>query len=212
MSESAIHGGCLCGTVTFEIDPPFQRMVHCHCSRCRKGTGTGHATNLFAAPGQIRWRSGEDAISRYELPSAKRFGKWFCARCGSPLPRVTRDGQALVIPAGSRRPTADGADRPHFLGVARALELRGRAADPRRISRITPASPARGPRRLGSLRSSSPCPVSGTAAELLQRSLRHSRNSGNLAATTPRAQGQPGPARPEQAYAAPSPPRTATAS
>ena len=101
MSESAIHGGCLCGTVTFEIDPPFQRMVHCHCSRCRKGTGTGHATNLFAAPGQIRWRSGEDAISRYELPSAKRFGKWFCARCGSPLPRVTRDGLALVIPAGS---------------------------------------------------------------------------------------------------------------
>lgn len=101
MNEAKIHGSCLCGTVTFAVDPPFGKMVHCHCSRCRKGTGTGHATNLFAGPDQIHWLSGEDAISRYELPTAKRFGKWFCSRCGSPLPRVTRDGKALVIPAGS---------------------------------------------------------------------------------------------------------------
>lgn len=101
MNESAIRGSCLCGTVTFEVDPPFAKMVHCHCSRCRKGTGTGHATNLLAPPGQLRWLSGEDLIARYELPTAKRFGKWFCSRCGSPLPRLTRDGNALVVPAGS---------------------------------------------------------------------------------------------------------------
>lgn len=46
MDESTIHGSCLCGEVTFEVDPPFHKMVHCHCSRCRKATGTGHATNL----------------------------------------------------------------------------------------------------------------------------------------------------------------------
>lgn len=101
MSDASLHGSCLCGAVTFEVDPPFAKMVHCHCSRCRKGTGTGHATNLLAPPGQLRWLSGEDLISRYELPTAKRFGKWFCSRCGSPLPRLTRDGKALVIPAGS---------------------------------------------------------------------------------------------------------------
>jgi hypothetical protein len=28
MSESPIHGGCLCGAVTFEVSPPFLRMVH----------------------------------------------------------------------------------------------------------------------------------------------------------------------------------------
>lgn len=101
MSEPAIRGGCLCGTVTFEVDPPFQKMLHCHCSRCRKGTGTGHATNIFTAPCQLRWLSGEESITRYELPTAVRFGKWFCNRCGSPLPRLTRDGRAIVIPAGS---------------------------------------------------------------------------------------------------------------
>jgi len=79
---SSIHGGCLCGTVKFEVNPPFQKMVHCHCSRCRKGTGTGHATNLTVEPSQFRWLAGEEVVTRYDLPTAKSFGKWFCMHCG----------------------------------------------------------------------------------------------------------------------------------
>jgi hypothetical protein len=101
MDESSLHGGCLCGAVTFEVAPTFKRMVHCHCSRCRKGTGTGHATNLIVKPGQLRWRSGEEVITRYDLPTARSFGKWFCSLCGSPVPRLTRNGKLVVIPAGS---------------------------------------------------------------------------------------------------------------
>lgn len=98
---TALNGSCLCGTVTFEVQPPFERMIHCHCSRCRKGTGTGHATNLYVQPSQLKWLSGEGSISRYDLPSAKSFGKWFCSQCGSPLPRLTRSGKVIVVPAGS---------------------------------------------------------------------------------------------------------------
>jgi hypothetical protein len=76
-------------------------MVHCHCSRCRKGTGTGHATNLLAGPDQLQWLSGEDNISRYDLPTAKSFSKWFCRLCGCPVPRPSRNGRFVVIPAGS---------------------------------------------------------------------------------------------------------------
>jgi hypothetical protein len=101
MNASSIHGGCLCGAVTFEVDPPFLKMIHCHCSRCRKGTGTGHATNLMAAPGQFRWLSGEEAITRYDLPTAKSFSKWFCSLCGCPVPRLRRSGEFMIIPAGS---------------------------------------------------------------------------------------------------------------
>lgn len=97
----SLDGSCLCGSVTFQVQPPFDRMVHCHCSRCRKGTGTGHATNLYVQPEQLQWLSGEGFISRYDLPSAKSFGKWFCGQCGSPLPRLTRSGKTVVIPAGS---------------------------------------------------------------------------------------------------------------
>lgn len=101
MNQSSIHGGCLCGTVTFEVNPPFQKMAHCHCSRCRKATGTGHATNLTVEPSQFRWLSGEEAIIRYDLPTATSFGKWFCSHCGCPLPRLRRNGKIMVIPAGS---------------------------------------------------------------------------------------------------------------
>jgi hypothetical protein len=99
--EGAISGSCLCGEVRYEVDPPFPRMVHCHCSRCRKGTGTGHATNLYVQPQQLRWIGGEEKLSRYNLPSAKSFGKWFCSQCGSPVPRISRSGRLVVIPAGS---------------------------------------------------------------------------------------------------------------
>ena len=64
MDKPSIHGSCLCGTVTFEVNPPFQKMAHCHCSRCRKGTGTGHATNLTVEPSQFQWLSGEGGITR----------------------------------------------------------------------------------------------------------------------------------------------------
>lgn len=101
MSESSIHGSCLCGAVRFAVDPPFLKMMHCHCSRCRKGTGTGHATHLTVDPGQFRWLSGEEVITRYDLPAAESFSKWFCSRCGSPVPRLRRTGGIMVIPAGS---------------------------------------------------------------------------------------------------------------
>ena len=101
MSASTIHGRCLCGAVSFELDPPFQKMIHCHCSRCRKSTDTGHATNLTVDPGQFRWLSGEQAIARYDLPTAKSFSKWFCSHCGCPVPRLTRNGRIMLIPAGA---------------------------------------------------------------------------------------------------------------
>ena len=101
MSESKVHGSCLCGSVRFEITPPFARMVHCHCSRCRKSSGSGHATNLIGQPEQLKWLDGEDLIGRFDLPGARSFGKWFCRNCGSPLARLTRNGKAVVIPAGA---------------------------------------------------------------------------------------------------------------
>ncbi len=101
MSEQALHGGCLCGAVTFELSLPIMAMYHCHCSRCRKGSGTGHATNIRAVPAQLRWLTGETLITRYRLPTAQRFGKWFCSQCGSPLPRVVAENNFVVVPAGS---------------------------------------------------------------------------------------------------------------
>jgi len=87
--------------VTYQLTPPSNHSSHCHCERCRKSSGTGHATNLIVDPAQFRWNSGEDTINHYKLPEAESFGKWFCNHCGSAVPRESRGGTIMVIPAGT---------------------------------------------------------------------------------------------------------------
>lgn len=101
MSETPLAGSCLCGAVRYEVEPPFLRFAHCHCGRCRKATGTGHATNLYLLPERFRWTEGQDFVVRYDLPTAKSFSTTFCRQCGAPLPHHTRSGREMVVPAGS---------------------------------------------------------------------------------------------------------------
>jgi len=96
-----MRGGCLCGRVTFEADPPVLKFVRCHCSRCRRATGSAYAANLYVAPASFRWTAGEDQVARFDLPEARSFSTSFCRACGSPLPHATRSGREMIVPAGS---------------------------------------------------------------------------------------------------------------
>ncbi|QFT57214.1 Glutathione-dependent formaldehyde-activating enzyme [Sulfitobacter sp. THAF37] len=100
MAHQKTTGSCLCGGITFEIDGAFEHFFLCHCSRCRKDTGSAHASNIFAPGGKVRWLSGADLVRSFRL-SGTRHGKSFCAICGSALPDPQMDGALLVIPAGS---------------------------------------------------------------------------------------------------------------
>jgi len=100
MSEQTLKGSCLCGSVTYTVTGEPKRFYHCHCSRCRKATGSGHATNVFVT-GDLHWDSGEETIASYKVPEAERFTNRFCTVCGSRLPRVIPDLGAVFIPAGS---------------------------------------------------------------------------------------------------------------
>lgn len=94
------RGSCVCGAVEFEVDPPPRFFGYCHCSRCRKRTGSLHAANLVVPEGQVRFLRGEEHVRQYELPTAQRWGNAFCTICGSALPRRNRDGKAWTVPAG----------------------------------------------------------------------------------------------------------------
>ena len=95
------RGSCLCGSVTFAVDLPFDRFIHCHCSRCRKATGTAHASNAVVKAAALRWLQGEELVVRYDLPTARSFATSFCRTCGSPLPHLTRSGREAIVPAGA---------------------------------------------------------------------------------------------------------------
>ncbi len=102
MSDITVTGSCLCGSVQYEVTGQTKRFYHCHCERCRKATGTGHASNLMISPQtSITWTKGEDMLARYKVPEAERFYNCFCKTCGGPMPRVVPELDAVLIPAGS---------------------------------------------------------------------------------------------------------------
>ena len=106
MSQSILNGSCLCGAVTYEVTGEPKRFFHCHCSRCRKATGTGHASNLFLQPGVLKWLSGEEQVRAFKVPEAQRFVNSFCATCGGRVPRQANGTDFVLVPAGSLDVTA----------------------------------------------------------------------------------------------------------
>jgi hypothetical protein len=94
-------GSCVCGAVAFEVTPPYRFFQYCHCSRCRKRTGSIHAANIAVPAGQLRWLRGENHAKRFELASATSWCNSFCEICGSGLPWRTRNGKAFIVPSGA---------------------------------------------------------------------------------------------------------------
>jgi hypothetical protein len=96
-----VLGSCLCGEVAFEIEGAPLRAYNCHCSRCRRGRSSAHATNVFYAADDFRWTRGENNVAAYKVPEAKRFAVAFCRRCGGALPRLSTELKGAIVPAGS---------------------------------------------------------------------------------------------------------------
>ncbi|HKA44093.1 MAG TPA: GFA family protein [Burkholderiales bacterium] len=100
MESDKFTGSCLCGTVKFEITPPLSGFRYCHCSRCRKATGSAHAANIFLPESQFAWTAGEASVKRFNLPGAQRFSVWFCTNCGTRMPHKIPSRGDYLIPAG----------------------------------------------------------------------------------------------------------------
>lgn len=96
-----VEGSCVCGKVRFALTPPFRFFQYCHCTRCRKRTGSAHAANIAVMKEQLRFLEGEAHVKRFELPTAKSWCNAFCGECGSGMPWLTRNGRAYIVPAGA---------------------------------------------------------------------------------------------------------------
>lgn len=96
-----MKGSCLCGQVVYEVDQPLKIFQYCHCSRCRKFTGSLHSAYVFVPPAQFRWIRGAEQVGTWELPQAKYLTTAFCQNCGSSLPWAIKGGQNILVPAGT---------------------------------------------------------------------------------------------------------------
>lgn len=76
-------GKCLCGEVQVQISGEISDIIHCHCSLCRKNSGSAFATNGFINTAEFEIVSGKDSLSTYSFKAGRN--RHFCAKCGSPV-------------------------------------------------------------------------------------------------------------------------------
>ena len=95
-----ITGSCLCGGVKFSIAGEPGPIGQCHCSKCRKVSGTNGNSVFHAARDNFQWTGGEQLIATYHVPDGNGWHSSFCKTCGSPLPIDGKEVGIFFVPAG----------------------------------------------------------------------------------------------------------------
>ena len=93
-----MKGICLCGTVEFELSGEIPDLYQCHCSLCRKVSGSSANAAFRIDAAQLQWIDGTGRICEYVTETG--YKPHFCGNCGSPVPNLTGDGRAYWIPVG----------------------------------------------------------------------------------------------------------------
>jgi len=98
-----IRGSCLCGAVQFELTRAVGPFELCHCSRCRRVSGSAFMAAVGVRREDFRWLRGRDAIRSFDAPllrAAPAYRSCFCQHCGSPTPDPNGTSPWFEIPAG----------------------------------------------------------------------------------------------------------------
>lgn len=108
-------GQCNCGAVRFEIDANLSGIYVCHCSICRRFTGSNGIAVVLFPKDRFRWIRGQEVIATWKKPGAD-WQSWFCSVCGSPVPGEN-DAQRMFAPASSITEGGDGLEVIHHFWV-----------------------------------------------------------------------------------------------
>lgn len=109
MSHRMLSGECLCGAVRYEVEDRFGYALNCHCSRCRKATGSAFKPLGGIEQERLRVVKGAESLMIFGDESGHDA---HCKHCGSLLYSLVREGQYVHVALGtlvddpSIRPTA----------------------------------------------------------------------------------------------------------
>ena len=79
-----ITGRCLCGNVTISAGEPPLTTSNCHCTECRRATGSAFATLLVFKREDVTI-TGITQSFRHLSDRGIAMTKSFCPNCGSPM-------------------------------------------------------------------------------------------------------------------------------
>jgi len=74
---------CLCGSIRIEIPDEFEYMGYCHCSECRKFSGSDSASVGGLDSSKVKIKTGNENITYYHKTEETDLA--FCSICGSSL-------------------------------------------------------------------------------------------------------------------------------
>lgn len=79
-----LTGSCLCTAIQYQIamSDQIEKMVFCHCQRCRKWSGSAFNSAVQINSDAFTILSGRDKLKKFSVNGVNRF---FCSECGSNL-------------------------------------------------------------------------------------------------------------------------------
>jgi hypothetical protein len=76
-------GNCLCKQVRFEFESTPTNVSICHCSICRKTTGTAFGVYIKVSESDLKLTDGADQLHSYSVTD--NLSTQFCQACGSTI-------------------------------------------------------------------------------------------------------------------------------
>ena len=96
---NSLKGSCLCGAITFEVVGPIRGIGSCHCSKCRKVSGTVGNAQFIVPNERFKWLTGEEKVGDFKPGAGWDRSLRRCDECGSPMPD-SFDGKRMWVQAG----------------------------------------------------------------------------------------------------------------
>ncbi|MCC8941916.1 GFA family protein [Bradyrhizobium sp. Arg68] len=93
-----LAGACYCRTVRYEVADAFDYALNCHCSNCRRTTGSAFKPFAGIAREKLSVVDGADDLMIYGEATAHNA---HCRHCGSLLYSVVRDGAFVHVAMGT---------------------------------------------------------------------------------------------------------------
>jgi hypothetical protein len=140
-SGRSLAGNCLCGAVHYVVADEFLYAANCHCSNCRRTTGSAFKPFAGIERDRLHISKGEDHLMIFGDENANDT---HCKKCGSLLYSVVRDGAFVHVALGSL--LDDPGIRPsrHIFVGSKAPWFTITDDLPQYAEHVTPARPAGG--------------------------------------------------------------------
>jgi hypothetical protein len=91
-------GKCYCGAVQYAVPDEFRYAMNCHCSNCRRTTGSAFKPFAGIERQKLVVTEGREDLLIY---GDDKTNNTHCKRCGSLLYSVVRDGAFVHVTMGT---------------------------------------------------------------------------------------------------------------